>query len=194
VSSERVPTEEVRAFFASFAELDGDGPGRSPLYVEPDPLVLERLQRIVANHRTQGAAAAEEIEQRHAAVAGSPIEVRLLPLIVAGGSPLSDRAMPEFDGAPLCEIGPWRAYAQLAIGRYIADLAFVALPERVVVECDGHEFHERTPAQAAHDRRRDRWMQANGWAVLRFTGSEIHRDPNGCADEVRRFLRARRPF
>jgi very-short-patch-repair endonuclease len=52
------------------------------------------------------------------------------------------------------------------------------------VECDGHDFHERTKEQAQRDKSRDRYLQANGWRVLRFTGSEIHRTPEKCADEI----------
>jgi hypothetical protein len=52
---------------------------------------------------------------------------------------------------------------------------------RAVIECDGHDYHERTKEQAAHDRARDREMQRLGYLVLRFTGSEIWRDPIGCA-------------
>jgi very-short-patch-repair endonuclease len=59
---------------------------------------------------------------------------------------------------------------------------------RVVVECDGHDYHERTKEQAAHDRRRDREMQADGYKVFRFTGSELHRDAIKCAEEVVREL------
>ena len=55
---------------------------------------------------------------------------------------------------------------------------------RLVIECDGHEFHERTKEQAARDRRRDRWFQTHGITVLRFTGSEIWTDPLGCIDQV----------
>lgn len=55
---------------------------------------------------------------------------------------------------------------------------------RLIVECDGHNFHERTKEQAAKDRSRDRWAQANGYEVFRFTGSEIWRDPIGCAGQV----------
>lgn len=54
----------------------------------------------------------------------------------------------------------------------------------VVVECDGHDFHERTKEQAERDRSRDREMQAKGYYVFRFTGSEIYRDAFKCAREV----------
>ena len=55
---------------------------------------------------------------------------------------------------------------------------------KLVVECDGHDFHERTKEQAAHDRARDRSMQEAGYTVFRFTGAEIYRDPIACARQV----------
>lgn len=55
---------------------------------------------------------------------------------------------------------------------------------RLIVECDGHEYHERTKEQAARDRSRDREMQLEGYTVLRFTGSEIWRDPWACATQI----------
>lgn len=54
----------------------------------------------------------------------------------------------------------------------------------LIVEADGHDFHERTKEQAALDRSRDRWAQLNGYAVMRFTGSEIWTDAWGCAGQV----------
>jgi len=56
--------------------------------------------------------------------------------------------------------------------------------ERMIVECDGHDFHERTKEQAARDRERDRSAQLAGIEIYRFTGSELWRDPLGCADQV----------
>lgn len=57
-------------------------------------------------------------------------------------------------------------------------------PIRICVECDGHNFHERTKEQAARDKKRDRELTVAGWQVLRFAGSEIWRDPAGCAEQV----------
>jgi hypothetical protein len=54
----------------------------------------------------------------------------------------------------------------------------------LVAECDGHDFHERTKEQAARDRARDRGVAAKGYDVFRFTGSELWRDPMGCAEQV----------
>lgn len=54
----------------------------------------------------------------------------------------------------------------------------------LVVECDGHDFHEKTKAQAQKDKARDRFLAAEGYTVLRFTGSEIWADPLARAEEV----------
>ena len=56
---------------------------------------------------------------------------------------------------------------------------------KLIIECDGHEYHERTKEQAAKDRSRDRsYLQHGCEGVFRFTGSEIWRDPWDCADQV----------
>lgn len=59
------------------------------------------------------------------------------------------------------------------------------------VECDGHDFHERTKEQAARDKRRDRDLQSVGWVVARFTGSEIFKDAPAAAAQVRDIVSAR---
>ena len=56
--------------------------------------------------------------------------------------------------------------------------------KKLIVECDGHQFHERTKEQAERDRSRDREAQAEGYLILRFTGSELYRDPLKCVREV----------
>lgn len=82
---------------------------------------------------------------------------------------------------------------QEQIGEFRVDFLIVAKflsgdVVRVVVECDGHEFHERTKEQAERDRRRDRELQILGYRVLRFTGREIWRDALACSFSVAKFL------
>lgn len=55
---------------------------------------------------------------------------------------------------------------------------------QLIVECDGHDFHERTKHQAKRDRSRDRAALMSGRDIMRFTGSEIHNDPWGCAVQI----------
>jgi hypothetical protein len=58
------------------------------------------------------------------------------------------------------------------------------IEKQIIVECDGHEFHEKTKEQARRDKSRDRQLQANGLPVYRFTGSEIYANPMTCAIET----------
>lgn len=54
----------------------------------------------------------------------------------------------------------------------------------VAIELDGHDFHERTKEQVISRNERDREAQAEGWTILRFSGSELHRDPLKCVQAV----------
>lgn len=66
---------------------------------------------------------------------------------------------------------------QYGIDRYRVDFAF---PEyRLAVEADGRAWHD-----AARDARRDRHLERLGWRTLRFTGSEIVRDPDATAEQI----------
>lgn len=62
--------------------------------------------------------------------------------------------------------------------------------EKIAVEVDGHEFHEKTKEQAARDKSRDRELITSGWTVVRFTGSEIWKDPEGCVGQIDRVCSA----
>ncbi len=79
---------------------------------------------------------------------------------------------------PLAGIWAWQ---QVKIGPYRVDFMldyeeWRGLP-KLIVECDGHDFHERTKAQAERDKSRDRYLVGRGFRVVRFTGAEIYRDP-----------------
>lgn len=81
---------------------------------------------------------------------------------------------------------PWEGYRidfALRLPRYRFQYLFI--------ECDGHDFHERTKEQAARDRGKDRLFQTSGIPILRFTGSEIYRDAGACASEVLTFIQDR---
>ena len=67
--------------------------------------------------------------------------------------------------------------AQMPCGRYSIDFAVVGPGGlRVAIELDGHEFHEKTKEQVAADKARERVLVKNGWRVIRFSGSDVHRD------------------
>lgn len=75
--------------------------------------------------------------------------------------------------------------AQVPIASYFADLCLTTNGGmRLVIECDGHDFHNVTKQQAAYDRARDRELLAMGIQTIRFTGSEIHHSAEKCAREA----------
>lgn len=85
--------------------------------------------------------------------------------------------------------GQWELVPQFPWEGYRIDFAiFSSLPYPIFVECDGHDFHERTKEQAARDREKDRRIQAAGIPILRFTGSQIHASPLSCAYEIYNFI------
>ena len=61
----------------------------------------------------------------------------------------------------------------------------------MVVEVDGHEYHS-TREQRTNDAKRERWLAANGFDFMRFTGSEVTADAQGCVRELRETIRKRR--
>ncbi len=75
---------------------------------------------------------------------------------------------------PNCKIGPYR-------------VDFLVLP-RVVVEIDGEGPVRASSDQVVRERRRDRYLVAQGYAVLRFAGDEVFTNPWRCAEEVRHYL------
>ncbi len=81
---------------------------------------------------------------------------------------------------------PWCLYGSVLIATYKIDL-LLADDESgsfVAIECDGHEWHDRTKQQASSDRARDRELLRLGVPTLRFTGSDIHHDSTRCAVDV----------
>lgn len=60
--------------------------------------------------------------------------------------------------------------------------------EKIIIECDGHDFHEKTKEQAQHDKERDRFLTSKGYIILRYTGSEIYNNFCGIELELSKLL------
>lgn len=83
--------------------------------------------------------------------------------------------------------------AQIDLGdtRYRVDFLLLCGPKPIsrrvfAVECDGHEWHEKTKEQVARDKLRDRRLLGDlGIPTVRFAGSEIVADPATCAEYLR---------
>lgn len=138
------------------------------------------------------------VAEKAMAMTESPIEkvlaIHLAQVVIIGREiwPIHIGAMPSwatggFAGEAFC-------IPQANLPPYRADFLFVRygkdnLPDRhVIVECDGHDFHERTKAQAQRDKERDRFFTKKGWHVLRYTGSEIWARPSDIVVEILNFV------
>jgi very-short-patch-repair endonuclease len=81
-------------------------------------------------------------------------------------------------------LGPVFLGQQVTLGQYRVDFLLMGgADRRIVIECDGHDFHS-TKSQIQRDKSRDRWLNTHGFMVLRFTGSEIWADTAQCAGEI----------
>lgn len=56
----------------------------------------------------------------------------------------------------------------------------------LIVELDGHEFHDKNKNQRAYEKSRDRYLVRQGYKIFHYTGSELVADPKKVASEVMR--------
>lgn len=72
---------------------------------------------------------------------------------------------------------------QVPIGSYIVD--FVCLSHRLVIEVDGSQHDD-----SDYDRRRDAWLEAQGFTVLRFWNIDIFQALDGTLIRILEALKA----
>jgi very-short-patch-repair endonuclease len=72
--------------------------------------------------------------------------------------------------------------------RYRLDFAVFCRKGRLAVECDNEKWH-LSRRQRVRDCRRDKWLARRGWTVLRFPGTMIRNDPEGCVKTVKAAIR-----
>ena len=90
---------------------------------------------------------------------------------------------------PQFQIGDYRVdfYIELWDG-YERSWRGKGFAAKLIVECDGHDYHEKTKEQAQKDKERDRILQSCGYQIFRFTGAEIWKDSFKCASSVLDYL------
>ena len=143
-------------------------------------LAAQRLDVLLDAFAAANAACESPIE-RHllAAMMNSPavLDGAMYPEVRLGADPATFKG-----SAPL--IIPQMRVLQFRIDFAVVWYRAECGPVTLAVECDGHDFHEKTKDQARRDKSRDRALFSAGWPVLRFTGQEIHEDAAQCADDV----------
>lgn len=82
--------------------------------------------------------------------------------------------------------------SQVKIDKYKVDflLATVCMGRVffTAIECDGHDYHERTKQQASRDKKRDRFLIGKNIPTLRFTGSDLYNNSEECLEEITDYL------
>jgi very-short-patch-repair endonuclease len=125
------------------------------------------------------------------AKADSPLERLFLAALVRSPSHRTSDADWNEKLPALHFLGNWRVILQESLGGHTVDLYLIGGDGgELAVELDGHDYHERTKEQAARDRKKDRDLLRSGVPVVRFTGSEVYRDPDGCVEELTECLQA----
>ena len=73
---------------------------------------------------------------------------------------------------------------QHPIGPYIVD--FACAPAKLAIEIDGATHGSE--AEIAYDRRRDAYLRAQGWRVVRFNNTDIYENLYGVVEAIYREL------
>lgn len=55
---------------------------------------------------------------------------------------------------------------------------------KIVVECDGYDYHQKNKKQVKHDNEREMRLKLLGYDVLRFSGTQIYENPMKCANDI----------
>lgn len=69
---------------------------------------------------------------------------------------------------------------QVKLGRFYVDFLIELENEKIIVECDGREYHN-----PYRDRERDKELGKEGYRILHFTGSEIYNGIDSCIQKIR---------
>lgn len=189
-SFSRLCDDEQTVYYKGTAGVGAEFGEESPIYGGSIPLADSMLNALYPS-----------LEEA-VAECGSPIEEAMLLALLTVGAQRCDGV--KCAGLQIGRVGQLDTLLiepQFKVGQFRTDF-LVTLECRfgydpddresssVIVECDGHHFHERTKEQAKRDRARDRKLQLLGHQVLHFTGSEIWADPLKCADEIYEHLLA----
>ena len=73
------------------------------------------------------------------------------------------------------------------IDRFFLDFAIPN--KKIAIECDGKKFHnnfdkERSTEKTNKDYARNTYLQIRGWRIVRFTGSQIVKNPIECVRTI----------
>lgn len=59
---------------------------------------------------------------------------------------------------------------------------------KLIIECDGYEFHQKTKEQVQKDNEREYNLKMAGYEILRFSGTQIYNNPFKCAEDTYNYI------
>lgn len=85
---------------------------------------------------------------------------------------------------PQAKIGPYRVDFLMEMHGFAPEEIYTP----VIVELDGHDFHDKDKRQRSYEKARDRFLVKEKYKVLHFTGSDVVADPYRVAFEALEML------
>lgn len=151
---------------------------------------IDRAAVLVAKAKEQSFSISAFCAIRYGA-STSPIEhlfVVAMQAMCEGGGYAAYNPEPTGDGST--ETPGLHVFPQHPVGKFRVDFLIYYVSHDgvagvpVVVELDGHDFHDKDKKQRAYEKGRDRFLVKQGLKVLHFTGSEVVKDPFAVAFEA----------
>lgn len=114
-------------------------------------------------------------------------KLRLNPIIEAQIKQTVESPIEEFMLTALVQNGlDKHCRPQFQIGTKRVDFAFPIA--KLVVECDGRQYHFTDGELMEKDQKRDQYLAKKGWVVKHFDGLAIRRNIRNCMDEIQQYL------
>ncbi len=120
---------------------------------------------------------ARKLAKQYEPLCGSPIEVLFLVSLTLNIEGMGYRIDVVDSIEKALDTPAYFAIPQHHIGKHRVDflLGGHGIPS-LVIECDGRDFHHATREQIERDRTRDADLNAAGFKVLRYPGTQIYND------------------
>src|SRR6185369_1071089 len=117
------------------------------------------------------------VEQELTPVCGSPIEVYFACCFVVQIEGMRSTIDIVYSDEAAAAAQDFFIYPQKQLAQHRVDFLIGRRDgSKIVVECDGRDFHHAQREQIERDRKRDAELTAMGYRVLRYPGTQIHKD------------------
>lgn len=117
----------------------------------------------------------------------SPIEQILSIALNIYGFYITKEFMMSFNTQEVISCGDKEYKADFYIESVYQKDEEVSLKKPLIIECDGFDYHSNKE-QMEYDYSRENDLKANGYDVMRFTGSQIYNKPFECVEKIYAYI------